>query len=342
LRKVIPGISILFSGLYAGSVTLWFILQGWLGDSIWWLALLNVFAPYFFLPTLLIILFGLITRRRAVWLSIIPSAFIFIWLYGELFWPAWPVRTTSNEPQLTVMSFNIWGGSRLKETAHVILDNGMPDIVVIQELSPSMARLLLAEVGHIYPYHLFGARRYEWEMGILSRYPLTKLDIRHLGDPEWRIQAAEVAVNHQSLTLYNVHPRSSNILFYLQNGISVAGAVASDFQKRRDLFQRLVDVIADRSGPVIVAGDFNSTDQSEAYKTLRRDLTEAHRAAGWGFGHTFPAYAGRFHSIPLIPRQMRLDMIFYSEEFVALSSDVSSTYGESDHLPVLAKLAWRK
>jgi hypothetical protein len=39
--------------LYAGGVVLWFALHGWLGDAVWWLALLNAFAPFFFLPLVL-------------------------------------------------------------------------------------------------------------------------------------------------------------------------------------------------------------------------------------------------------------------------------------------------
>lgn len=93
---------------------------------------------------------------------------------------------------------------------------------------------------------------------------------------------------------------------------------------------------------MIVVGDFNSTDQSEVYQLLGRVLTDAHRAVGWGLGHTFPAYAGSFRGIPILPWQMRIDMIFYSDEFAALRSQVGPTYGESDHLPVLAQLTWQK
>ena len=40
-------------------------------------------------------------------------------------------------------------------------------------------------------------------------------------------------------------------------------------------------------------------------------------------------------------KQMRIDMIFASEELVPLSSRVGTTHGESDHLPVLAEFGWR-
>lgn len=63
---------------------------------------------------------------------------------------------------------------------------------------------------------------------------------------------------------------------------------------------------------------------------------------GLGFGHTFPAYAGRYRRIPILPRQMRIDMIFYSQGFVPLRCTVGATHGESDHLPVVAAFGWRE
>jgi len=69
-------------------------------------------------------------------------------------------------------------------------------------------------------------------------------------------------------------------------------------------------------------------------------LKDVHGSVGWGFGHTFPAYAGSFRGIPIFSRQMRIDMIFYSPELAAVGTQVSATHGESDHLPVIAELVW--
>jgi endonuclease/exonuclease/phosphatase family metal-dependent hydrolase len=93
---------------------------------------------------------------------------------------------------------------------------------------------------------------------------------------------------------------------------------------------------------VIVVGDFNTTDQSEAYAILDQELTDSHRTAGWGFGHTFPTEFGTFREFPIVPRLVRIDMIWHTDAFVALESHVSNSHGESDHLPVLATLAWRQ
>jgi endonuclease/exonuclease/phosphatase (EEP) superfamily protein YafD len=103
---------------------------------------------------------------------------------------------------------------------------------------------------------------------------------------------------------------------------------------------QLIEDLARRPGPVIVAGDFNTTGQSDAYLRLTRHLLDAHRQAGRGFGHTFPAYQGRFYWIPILPRLVRIDMILHSAEWTAVESRVLREHGQSDHLPVLARLAW--
>lgn len=341
--KIAPkNVGIALAWFYASLVVLWLVLHVWLGDTVWCLALLSAFAPCFFLPLTLILPTCFIYRRRSFWTSAISPALIFLLLYGHLFLPAWPTASVTDEAPLTVMSFNIWGGSQSKEAARVILANGTPDIVALQELRPQMAELLIEEVGDFYPHRVLDIGIPDNALGVLSRYPLTELDSRHLSGSGSQIQVLQVEVNHQTLTLYNCRIQGSNILVYFERGVSIADEVKANLQARGTLVQQLIADIATRPGPVIVAGDLNSTDQSDVYAILTRDLTDAHQAVGWGFGHTFPAYAGSFRGIPIIPRQMRLDMIFYSEGFVALNSCVSSIHGESDHLPVLAQLAWRK
>ncbi len=111
--------------------------------------------------------------------------------------------------------------------------------------------------------------------------------------------------------------------------------VKASFEHRMRLFERLLDDIARRSGPVIVAGDFNSTDQSDVYTLMRGRLHDAYRAVGWGFGHTF-RLCRQLPWHPIFPRQMRIDMIFYSDALVALESKVAGV-GRIGHLPLLAR-----
>jgi vancomycin resistance protein VanJ len=333
--------------LYSITVGMWWGLHNWLGDSVWWLALINIFAPYLFLPIVLLLPACLFCRSRLCWVAVLPGL-IFAGLYGHLFLPNQSIPiiavtgTTTADPSLTIMTFNIWGHSRSHETARVILDNDSPDIVAIQELTPQMAKILEEEVTEKYPYQILDTQTLYGGMGVLSRYPLTKVASSNLAHPDWRIQTVEVETEYGNFILYNVHFNSTEVLAYLENGLPVGDNVQASFQLRKQLVKALVNDISQRHMPVILAGDLNSTDQSETYQLLDSVMTDAHYAAGRGFGHTFPAYGGSIRGVPFWAREIRIDMIFYSDEFVALSSQVGTTYGESDHLPVLAQLVWQK
>lgn len=323
--------------LYAITVSFWFGLNMWLDDSVWWLALLSAFAPFFFLPLALLLLTGLFYRRRAFWLSGLAPALIFVLLYGCLFLPQQPPPPTISQP-FTIMTFNVWGYSRSARTARVILADGMPDVVALQELTPAMAQVMVEQLGRIYPYRVLDVDNPNRTLGVLSRHPLTELDATHLNGPGAQVQILEIQIGDRKFTLYNCRLPSPNILAYWEQDLSLSGKVGNLLQQRKDATRRLLADIDTRTGPTIVAGDFNSTALNAPYALLTAKLSDAHRAAGWGFGHTFPAYAGNYRGIPIPARQMRLDMIFYSEGLVGLDSYVSSAHGESDHLPVLARL----
>ena len=150
------------------------------GDHVWWLALLNAFVPFFFVPLLALLFIPVVYRRRSFLFAFLPPLLIFLVLYGYFFLPSRSV-VRSTEPSITIMSFNIWGGSQERETAQVILKYGTPNIVVLQELAPSMAVLLRTDFAVAYPYQLLQPVDGYKGMGILSRYPLTPLD--HLTSP---------------------------------------------------------------------------------------------------------------------------------------------------------------
>jgi endonuclease/exonuclease/phosphatase (EEP) superfamily protein YafD len=329
---------LVLSWMYAAMIILWFLLHGWFGDTLWWLALLNAFVPLFFLPLVILVPVCFVYRDWRYWRSVLVPLVIFAFLYGELFLPNAPVR---NAEPITVMTFNIWGGSRLPETARVIVKNDLPDVVAIQEVTPQMADVLLEEIGDLYPYRLLEAEGTYRGMAVLSRFPLTELDTSHLAHPWWQVQAMRVEAAARPFTLYNVHPHATNVLVYIEEGTAMAAEVHDSMVIRQQLIELLVADFSQRSGPIVVAGDFNSTDQSDVYALMRRHLTDAHRASGWGLGHTFPAYDGSFRGIPLFPLQMRLDMVFLSRDFRPVRTWVSRTYGESDHRPLLSEFVWR-
>ncbi len=322
---------------YAVLIVTWFVLHLVIPDRLPWLALVSTFAPYLFAPLLLLLPLGLAVRARRLWLPLGLPLLVFAVEYGALFDFGLLARGPAPDEPITIVTFNAWGYSRSPATARAILGAGTPDLVVLQELSGPLAAVLEQELGETYPYRLLQPDR---RKGILSRYPLVDVSPGLPAELRWFTQAAEVQVGTRRLTVYNVHLYATTVLSDLEAGNSVAAGLVSAAAEREQQALSLAADVAARSPAAVVAGDLNATDQSRAYRLLTRHLGDAHRQAGQGLGHTFPAYSGSFRGFPIPRRTVRIDFVLYSDELRAVDSRVLPDHGESDHLPVWARLSW--
>ena len=84
---------------------------------------------------------------------------------------------------------------------------------------------------------------------------------------------------------------------------------------------------------VLIAGDFNITDQSADYQRITVVYDDSYKQVGYGMGTTFPAH------IPFLPSLLRIDYVFHSEDFTPLQADVLYSSGGSDHRPLVVELA---
>ncbi len=107
----------------------------------------------------------------------------------------------------------------------------------------------------------------------------------------------------------------------------VLSKLKKGFMRRESQADSIQKSIAESPYPVIVAGDFNDTPSSYAYKKIKGDLKDAFIESGSGLGLT---YIGEFPSF-------RIDYIFYNE---GLRSENYQTHPEklSDHHPISVKL----
>lgn len=90
--------------------------------------------------------------------------------------------------------------------------------------------------------------------------------------------------------------------------------------------------------PVIVAGDFNMTDETQDYYSVQQVLQDAFLKSGLGFGFTWPhGFFAKRINMKLSYPVCRIDYIWHSKDWDARSSLVLEA-AESDHLPVAAEL----
>ena len=310
---------------YLVGLLCWALCRWRFGDRWWWLFLLNTLSVHLFWPLLPTAGLAALTRRRTLWAGVGVAALLWLALFGAFFLPK-PRQVWGAAPSLRVMTTNVYGYNPHPEAVARAIIVANVDIVGIQELSPEMAAVLSEQLQALYPHQVLAPQVGVTGLGVFSRYPLAltgeTLPGQWLGAP----QLLTVDFAGTAVMLLNVHTFPPALL----PGAAQARRAAARTQQTA----AIADFAAAHSGPLIVLGDFNDVPQSSAYITLTSVLADAWREAGWGLGHTFPALDG-----PLPSWWFRIDYIFYSAHWQAVTAELGPWDGYSDHRPVVATLA---
>jgi endonuclease/exonuclease/phosphatase (EEP) superfamily protein YafD len=210
-----------------------------------------------------------------------------------------------------------------------------PDLICLQELNPRLAGDLVARLGSEYPYYALLPEEDPTGLGLFSRYPLR--DEGEIPDPAWKhgAQVVTVVFEEQPVLVLNVHALSPT---WPRLARDWPPRFEAEFQAREQEIRLWLDRVGQHHGPVILAGDLNSTDQNASYRLLAGHLRDAHRQAGWGLGHTAPASVEGLDRVPSPSRLFRIDYVWHSDHWQALDAHVGEWDGQSDHLPIFATL----
>jgi endonuclease/exonuclease/phosphatase (EEP) superfamily protein YafD len=213
-------------------------------------------------------------------------------------------------PGFSVLALNTWrnGGEHKRVASY--LATVAPDLVVLSQLGAAR-RQLLDHLKHLYPYQVECAQDRPCGLALLSRIPFESSGSARIGPDKPAFLWARLP---GSLTVIGTHlPRpSSNPRLHAQHMAALA-----QFLRRLD-------------GPIILAGDLNTSPWSSSYRTLRR-------ATGLIPTSTLlPSWPAKPIALP----QMALDHIFISLELAVMAAGAGPAIG-TDHLPVWARLERR-
>ena len=223
----------------------------------------------------------------------------------------------------TVMSYNIGNGMVKPDNLLYLLQQTPADIVGLQEVSGVQAEVF-PELTDQYPYQAIYGEGIPGK-AILSIYPICETEPLFLY-PERPDLRAALSVRDRPLMVFVAHPLPPRLH---RDGVHFKTGTFAQITQLGDL--------ASNSGAAIMVGDFNMTDRHAQYVALtERGLTDAFHAVGRGSGYTLPA---RWAGVPLRPFA-RVDYIWHSAQLDTLEAWLGSNAG-SDHIPVLARLAWR-
>ena len=308
----------------AGLISLW-LYRTFTTSFPPFLAFLNLFFPFLFVPTLVVWLVAPILRSRWIW----GTAVLLTLFFGvDNGWRWFPNPTPDpTAPTLTVMTFNMamrdCNCSRLNEMAGFITVES-PDLVFLQEVSEPMA-VILGQFSD-YPYQ-------ELQMpvqttAILSKYPIVASEW-HSTAGERDYLTATIAWQGELVQVFAVHPYPPGLIWDRWTSLPIGvDETAVQAQVRR---------IAQHAATfehALIVGDFNMSDQSPAYHELTTQFEDAFVGGGQGWGRTFPLDVR-------IPPLVRLDYVFHSSHFQA--THVYEGCGTiSDHCYVVAQLALKQ
>lgn len=294
-------------------------LAGWCGDWHW---LPDLFA-HFRLPLVVAAAVGLvaamvrgtIVTRRLLAVACLANAWPLL--------PYWlPPRATDSRraaarerDPLSVVSVNVHGPNREVDRVVAYLRDRRADLVALVEVRPECAAAL-ESLRDEYPHRVAHPRPDNFGLAVLSRRPLVEPRIEAFGGVTCPVMVVRVGADADGFLLVVVHPHPP---------IGPRDAAAL-----RTQLAAVADFVAAAPLPCLVAGDFNATPWSAAFRDFvaRSGLRDS--ALGHGVQPTWNARLG----LPVLP----IDHVLVPAGFRVLGRRVGPDVG-SDHLPVEVELA---
>jgi endonuclease/exonuclease/phosphatase (EEP) superfamily protein YafD len=316
------------------------ILRVAFGDGTWWLSFLNASAHLLFLPLLVLFPLALIFDKPNA-LRLFPLLFIAVVLYAPYFFPK-EADIVEHSP-LHILTFNVWGDNPQLEVFEQWVKESHADIVFLQEIPEQYSREGFSRLLDLYPYQQVQSLDMRvWGNAVLSRHPFLETEDFDLeGDGTPSHQRETLDWDGQVIAVYNIHlvmpiGEQAHLSLPIENPF-LNLALKYDDTLRNEEIRRLLERLEKETYPFLVAGDFNTSDQSVIYSRLAVQMKDTYREIGSGFGGSWPLpIAGEFPSF--IPPLFRVDYLWHSSQFRALDAHQGPPLG-SDHLGLVATLS---
>ena len=293
-----------------------------------WLTTLFTYAPQqlFTVPTILLLVISIVLKRKRE-LLINSALFVFcLFVFLGFNIPFHPFMK-SGGTRVHVMTYNIHHALGGVDNVVEVIKQQSPDIVCLQEAN--------SIGGQSEPIQKIVKLLPEWriayyaQMVILSRYPIRKVNVYEPLIENGRVFLKTIiSVKGKDLSVICLHlntaakPESLN-----RHGSTIGKYLQGSTSIRSIQISELKSIAGKISGPLIIAGDFNTPSRGKLYRRMSRQFKDSFHAAGWGFGYTFNT------NIPV----MRIDYIFVNDKVCVRKCYVPHAMA-SDHRPVVAEI----
>lgn len=298
------------------------------------LAFLSLAVPVLVGSNVLFLLYWMLKRRKQLRLS------LFVLVFGYFVLGTFVKFNLSSEEaaqdDLSIMSYNVRGFNRFGqlesttvfEDVKNLIDREQPDIICFQEVGYQRKKEYLED----YPYHFlkYIGMNGKVLLGFFSKYPIVDSDLIDFPKSINNSAYADILYKNDTIRVYNIHLQSLGVT--PGNGVlsrspkdKLFKKISRKFKIQQQQAKILETHMASNTYKQILCGDFNNTQFSNVYRTIKGDMQDTFIEKGSGYGRTL-----YFHKVPL-----RIDFILADEDFEVKShKNFDEKY--SDHYPVMA------
>ena len=271
--------------------------------------------------------------RSAPWLAVaLSEIFGWIWLrhYHWMFWRRLP-DPEGRAPAIRVLSANLLRKNRDFTALARVLRQQPVDVAAFQEVNRTSVTQIFAPLRDAYPFQYWISNtKSDMGLGVMARRPITL-------ERRWALNLGgtyglrfRLHLEDRTLLLYNMHLLSP--LYNLK-----AADIDRLLTYRNHQMARILEDAQAQREPVLLIGDWNTTEGSDIYRTARNLFqdcwAEAGRGPGWTWPHNLEPH-GPWRFWPCL----RLDHAFCSRELEVTEARVLSQPMGSDHSPLLLTL----
>lgn len=307
------------------------------------LSLLTLAFPIFLAVDILFVIFWLLFKARLAWIPILGT-----FLIGSYVLDYCPINFSNHEESdstLTIVTFNVGRMTDEEQRNEFMqfINTIDADIVCLQEFGTQFIK------NHKDWFEATGYHSLQTvNVAVFSHLPFLS-DTIHVEYPTRSNHSIACWIDcyGDSLLIINNHLESTHLSpeekdeytntitepnresiksssKMLMGKLSEAAAYRG---AQTDSICAIIDRNANHS--IIACGDLNDTPISYTYQRLARRLTSAYRAKGNGPGFTYSS-----RSFPV-----RIDHLFYSDDWTCTSCCIDRTVSSSDHYPLIVRLS---
>jgi endonuclease/exonuclease/phosphatase (EEP) superfamily protein YafD len=303
----------------AAAALLWaFTLLGFLARWLWIGELACHFRRQYVYGFVFAACWLTVALSPAAWLCVIGAAVNLAPIIG---WPRPPARARGGRKGGTprtfrVLSANVLVSNRAFDRFRDAVRRTDPDLIVLLEINRAWLPTLRELVGG-YPHWKTLIYPFGYGIGFFSRVPFERAAISGIGRVMLPSVIARLRLGSEGMTFIGIHPFSPQ--------------TPRKTVVRNRQFEELARFVAEQPRPLMIAGDFNTSPWSHAFRKFVRATGLRDSRSGFGVQPTWDA---RMPSLLRIP----IDHCLVSDGITVHRRSVGPSIN-SDHLPVLVEFS---